>query len=431
MALKIAKVLWAALALSLLTTLAIACQAEEEKATPAARTPVAAQTPVTKEPVKVGFMYDATGATQLVGVAYKAGFEDGIKLINKKGGVEGHPIEVIFCEHGYEVPKGVECYERMKAEGVVIINTYGTPITQALVERCVADKIVCNHPGYGIAAAANGEKFPYNFPTAASYWSQGGAAVQFVLEQWQKAGKPGKPKIAYLYYDNPAGREPLDVLQAIAQREGLEIREFAVPAPGVEMSAQVTDIVQRFKADWVITHLFGRSPSVSIKAFKDAGFPLDRVISLVWGSADADVIAAGGWSVAEGYYGLQFTAIGTDHPVLNEIRQMYRAEGQSPPKVMEESNVYYMRGVAQAFLWAEAIRQALGLAGEPVTGEKMKRGMENIKGDIAGLVRLELSPRDHEGGGYLQVWQAKGGKWVLAKDWFRGYRDIVESLVYK
>jgi branched-chain amino acid transport system substrate-binding protein len=110
---------------------------------------------------------------------------------------------------------------------------------------------------------------------------------------------------------------------------------------------------------------------------------------------------------------------------------MYRAEGQSPPKVMEESNVYYMRGVAQAFMWAEAIRQALRLGGEPVTGEKMKRGMENIKGDISGLVRLELSPRDHEGGGYVQVWQAKGGKWVLAKDWFRGYRDIVESLVYE
>ncbi len=428
---KAFKLWWAALALPLLMALAVACEAEEE-ATPAPRTPGAAQTPVArKEPVRVGFMYDATGATQLIGPPYKAGFEDAIKLINQKGGVEGHPIEAIFCEHGYEVPKGVECYERLKAQGVVIINTYGTPITQAVVERCVADKIVCNHPGYGIAAAANGEKFPYNFPTAASYWSQAGAAVQFVLEQWQKEGKPGKPKIAYLYYDNPAGREPLDVLRAIAQREGLELREYAVPAPGVEMSAQVTDIVQRFKADWVITHLFGRSPSVSIKAFRDAGFPLNRVVSFVWGSADADVSAAGGWSVAEGYYGLQFTAIGTDHPILNEIRQMYRAEGKSPPKEMEEANVYYMRGVAQAFMWAEGIRQALRLAGEPVTGEKMKMGLENIKGDISGLVRLELSPRDHEGGGYVQVWQAKGGKWVLAKDWFRGYRDIVESFVYQ
>jgi hypothetical protein len=190
MALKIAKVLWAALALSLLTTLAIACQEEEEKATPAARTPVAAQTPVTKEPVKVGFMYDATGATQLIGPPYKAGFEDAIKLINKKGGVEGHPIEVIFCEHGYEVPKGVECYERMKAQGVVIINTYGTPITQALVERCVADKIVCNHPGYGIAAAANGEKFPYNFPTAASYWSQGGRRCSSCWSSGRRRASP-------------------------------------------------------------------------------------------------------------------------------------------------------------------------------------------------------------------------------------------------
>lgn len=421
---------WKLIAALALVAAGLALAACEEEAAPA---PTPGQTPgavqPTKEPVKVGFIFDATGPTQLIGVAYKAGFEDAINLINKKGGVDGHPIEALFCEHSYEVPKGVECYERLKAAGAVIINTYGTPITQAVLDRCHNDKIVCNFPGYGVAATANGEKFPYGFPTAASYWSQGGAAMKFVLDQWQKEGKTGKPKIAYLYYDNPAGREPIDVLNAIAQREGVTLQTFAVPAPGVEMSAQVTDIVQRFKADWVITHLFGRSPSVSIKAFREAGFPLNRVISLVWGSADTDVEAAGGWAIAEGYYGIQFTSIGSDLPVLNEIRQMYRAEGKSPPELMDKSNVYYVRGVAQAFMWAEAIRQALR-RGPTVTGETMKAGLESLRGDIAGLVNLELSARDHEGGGRVRVYQVKGGKWVPVTEWFQGYRDIVERFVY-
>jgi branched-chain amino acid transport system substrate-binding protein len=421
---RLSRLWWLVLFLAVPLVLA-ACR--EEAAPPPGQTPVAAP----KEAVKVGFMYDATGATQLIGVAYKAGFEDAINLVNKKGGIDGHPIQPIFCEHSYEVPKGVECYERMKAEGAVIINTYGTPITQAVIDRCHADKIVCNFPGYGAAAAANGERFPFGFPTAASYWSQAGASVKFILDRWQKEGRPGKPKIAFLYYDNPAGREPLDVLRAIAAREGFELRDYAVPAPGVEMSAQVTDIVQRYRADWVITHLFGRSPSVSIKAFKEAGFPLDRVISFVWGSADADVEAAGGWAVAEGYYGLQFTAIGTDLPVLREIRDMYRAEGKTPPDIMEKSNVYYVRGVAQALMWAEALRQALKNEGWPVTGEKMKRGLESLKGEVGGVVYLNLSARDHEGGGSLRVYQAKGGRWVLAQDWFQGYRDVVESFVYR
>ena len=51
------------------------------------------------------------------------------------------------------------------------------------------------------------------------------------------------------------------------------MRTFAVPAPGVEMGAQVLDITGRFKPDFVIAHLFGRAPSVSIKELKGKGYP--------------------------------------------------------------------------------------------------------------------------------------------------------------
>ena len=73
-------------------------------------------------------------------------------------------------------------------------------------------------------------------------------------------------KIAYVYYDNPAGHEPLPIIEDIQKIEKFELRTFAVPPPGVEMGAQVLDITSRYKPDFVIAHLFGRSPSVSIKA---------------------------------------------------------------------------------------------------------------------------------------------------------------------
>ena len=49
-----------------------------------------------------------------------------------------------------------------------------------------------------------------------------------------------------------------------------------MPPPGVEMGAQVLDITQRYQPDFVISHLFGRSPSVAIKELKRVGFPLSR-----------------------------------------------------------------------------------------------------------------------------------------------------------
>src|SRR5260370_1101250 len=94
-------------------------------------------------------------------------------------------------------------------------------------------------------------------------------------------GRLKDKKIAYIFYDNPAGREPIPVIEDLQKIEGFELRTFAVPPPGVEMGAQMLDITQRFRPDFVISHLFGSAPGLSIKAFKANGFPLSKVLVLV------------------------------------------------------------------------------------------------------------------------------------------------------
>ena len=375
--------------------------------------------------IVIGLQCDRTGATQTVGVNLCPGYHDYIKLVNSKGGVEGHKIKAIEIDHEYKVPQGMESYERHKKEGAVIIGIYGTPHTYALTQKLTEDRIPGTSPGFGSAAAADGQRYPYIFPIAATYWSQGAAAVKFAKDQL--GGNLKGKKIAYLFYDNPAGREPIGVLEDIAEREGFQLRTFAVPPPGVEMGAQVLDIAQRFRADWVITHLFGRSPSVSIKELKRAGFPLRKVVGLVWGAAEADIEAAGGWSVAEGYNAMQFAGVGTDYPVLNEIRALYKKEGQEPPKEMN-STVYYNRGVLVAAVHVEAIRNAVkDKKSGNITGEDAKKGFEKISNfTLGGLVPpLKITPTDHEGGGVVQIFQVKGGKFVKATEWFSAYNDVV------
>src|SRR2546427_5792725 len=88
-------------------------------------------------------------------------------------------------------------------------------------------------PGFGKAAAADGSRYPYIFPIAATYWSQATAAVKFVKDQLGGSLK-GK-KIGFLFYDNPAGREPIPILEDLSVKEGFQLKTFAVPPPGVEM----------------------------------------------------------------------------------------------------------------------------------------------------------------------------------------------------
>ncbi len=376
--------------------------------------------------VVFGMQCDRTGPTATVGTVLCPGYRDYIDMVNSKGGVEGYKIKVIEVDNEYKVPPAMEAHERFKKEGAVLEALYGTPQTAALNKKLEEDKILGTSPGFGTSAAADGKRYPYTFPIAASYWSQAGAAVAFVKE---KLGDLKGKKIAYLFYDNPAGKEPLPILEDLAKSEGFELRTFAVPAPGVEMGAQILDITGRYKPDFIITHLFGRSPSVSIKELKGKGFPLSKVIAFVWGSAEADIIAAGGMALAEGYNTIQFAGVGKDFPVIKDIEAMYKAQGKPAPKEMD-STVYYNRGVMVAALHVEAVRNAIKAKnGAAPTSEEVKKGMEQIKGfTLGGLVPpMTISATDHEGGGWVQIWTVKGGKLVKTKDWFQGFRPVIEK----
>ena len=407
--------------------LAAACGGGDEK--PAASSSSSGSTPAapTKETIKVGLLCDRSGPTQLIGVNLCPGFLDYVRLVNtRKGGVDGHPIEVVDIDHAYEVPKAVAAYEQMKQQGVVAILCYGTPIAVGLNESITRDKIPCLTPGFGIAQASDSSKYPFQFPVAASYYSQAAAAAEYAVKQTGKT----KPKIAYLYYDNPAGKEPLAVLEKLAGDGKFELQTFAVPAPGLDMAAQVTDITQRYEADFVIAHLFGRAPSVSIKAFKEAGYPLKQVISLVWGAAEADIEAAGGFAVADGYTTLQFAGVGEDFNVIKEIVDMYRAEGKEPPEALTQRSVYYNRGVFSAGAILEGVRNALK-AGGALSGDTVRAGLETISGfSLDGLApSITVTAADHEGGGFTRIYQVKDGKLSAITDWDNPDHALVSQLV--
>ncbi len=381
-------------------------------------------TVATADEILLGGMCDRTGPTKTVAVHLCTGVLDYFRLIDKQGGIKGHTIRYNEVEYAYKVDRGVEAYERLKREGAVAMLDLGTPLVYALTPRHLEDKIPGLTPGFGRADSTDGETFPYIFPMAATYWSQMGAAMQYVKTAGAKKGN----KIAYIYYDNPAGREPLGVFDRVCKLEGYTCRTFAVPPPGVEMASQVLDITRRMRADWVVSHLFGKAPAISMKEFKKSRYPLDHIISLVWGAGESDMVAAG-WKTAQGYLGLHFAGVGRDYPVIQEIMKLYKDAGKPVPETV--GSVYYNRGILMSALMVEGVRIAIEDFGLPITGEKVKNGWERIKDfSLGGLLPpVTVTANDHEGGGWVQVYQTKGEKLVAHTDWIRGYRDIVSDEV--
>ena len=112
---------------------------------------------------------------------------------------------------------------------------------------------------------------------------------------------------------------------------------------------------------------------------------------------------------------------------------MYKAQGKEPPKEMDDT-VIYNRGLFNAALHVEAIRNAIKAnGGQKPTGEDVKKGFEAIHDfTLGGLVPpLKVTAADHEGGGWVQIFQVKGGKFVKETEWFRGYPEVVAAAVKK
>src|SRR5258708_7451551 len=172
--------------------------------------------------VVIGGMCDRTGPTQVNGAGICPGIQDYFDLVNSKGGIEGYKIKYMEIDHEYKVPPAVEAYEREKGDGATSILVYGSPQVQALNKKLEEDKIPGTSPGFGIAASADGKRYPYLFPMAATYWSQGAAAVQFVTDKL--GGNLKGKKIAYVFYDNPAGREAIPILEDLQKTEGYALR---------------------------------------------------------------------------------------------------------------------------------------------------------------------------------------------------------------
>jgi branched-chain amino acid transport system substrate-binding protein len=385
--------------------------------------------PALADEIMIGGQCDRTGPTKFVGTIICPGITDYIALINAKGGIDGHTLNYMEVENAYKVDRGIEAYERIKRAGGVAMMDYGTPIVYALTPRHTEDKIPGISPGFGRADAADGERFPYIFPMAASYWSQGAAAMHFVKDRGAKKGS----KIAYIYYDNAAGQEPLPIFREICQLEGYKCREFAIPPPGVEMAASVLDITRRFRADYVVSHLFGKAPAISMKEFRKNGYDLNKIISLVWGAGENDMVAAGCQDKqTDGYLAMHFAGVGREFPVIQDIiKTVYQDQGKEVPEIV--GTVYYNRGVFNAAVMVEAVRNAVKSEGMPMTGEKVKLGFEQIKDFTLGgfLPPLHVTAQDHEGGGWVQVYETKGCDLVKHTDWFQGYRDIVLAEIEK
>ena len=135
--------------------------------------PMATPAPAQDKTIFMPLLVYRTGPYAPSGIPIANAGSDYLNLINERdGGINGFKVTFEECETQYDTKQGVECYERLKGKGTLIINPYSTGITYQLIPKAAVDKVVVHSMGYGMTASADGRWFPWVFNFPMTYWSR-------------------------------------------------------------------------------------------------------------------------------------------------------------------------------------------------------------------------------------------------------------------
>jgi branched-chain amino acid transport system substrate-binding protein len=396
--------------------------------------PLALAVPAQDKSMFIPLLVYRTGPYAPNGIPIANGAVDYFNLVNERdGGINGVKITFEECEDQYDTKQGVECYERLKAKGPVLVNPYSTGITYQLIPKAPVDKVVVHSMGYGMTASADGRWFPWVFNFPMTYWSQASAFIRYVGQQEGGMDKLKGKKIAHIYHNSPYGKEANPTLEELARRHGFELTLLAVDHPGQEQKATWLQI-RRLNPDWIYISGWGVMNQVAVKEAAATGVKMDRVVGNWWTGTETDVIPAG--DGAKGYKSMAFTAPGSNFKVHQEILKHVYDKGKGAYSDRSKiGEVLYNRMVVNAMFNVESIRTAMGKFGnKPLTGEQVRWGFENLnltdkrleELGMKGLMRpLRVTCENHEGNGLAIVQQWDGRKWTLVSDWIEPIREVV------
>ncbi|WP_407942272.1 ABC transporter substrate-binding protein [Microaerobacter geothermalis] len=360
--------------------------------------------------VKIGGIFDITGATADVGKPYAEGAKAYVEYINSKGGINGAKIQLIDIDYAYKPPQAVEAYKKLvQQDKVVAILGWGTGDTEALKESIAKDKIPYISGSYS-ENLTDIAKAPYNFLGAATYSDQARSALKWIKDNWKGSGNP---KVALIYNDTPFGKSPVEDAKAFAKDIGVDIvDEEVVDLKALDATSQLLNM-DKAKPDYAIIQETWGATATILKDAKKLGIKT-KFIGLNWAAGEGLITLAG--DAAEGFIGVIPHAFvhETDLPGMKAIEEYLSSKGQK----LADKNQKFVQGWVSAQIMLEGVRNA----GDKVTGETVRQGLEKLNNlDLGGLAApVTYTPDNHRGTNKIRLAEVKNGRFEIFTDYI-GY----------
>lgn len=358
-----------------------------------------AQQGVTDTEVRIGSNGDLSGVFAPFNVQAIKAAQQYFDEVNAAGGVHGRKIKFIVEDHGYQVPKAVQNYNKLVNSDKVfaMILNLGTPHVIAGFKMMEPAKVANISPLTAARQMLEGDT-TYKYTGLSSYYDQMKSGIEFLAKQ------TGAKEICAMYFPSDFGLEVYEGTKEKTEELGLKFAAETTHKPDDQDFVGSLTKLREAGCDIVATAVGVRQTIVILGTAKKLGWNdvafigssagFNTAVAKVPGGVTEGYYAAAGWSDLE-------HRLGTD-PELKKWADSFKATTGEDP------------GTAAQLGRSAAVVLVKGLeaAGKDLTPESFQKGMETLEFDDHILdAHIKYGPNDHQGGDIIVVSKIEGGVW--------------------
>ncbi|WP_209426214.1 ABC transporter substrate-binding protein [Pararhodobacter sp. SW119] len=364
-------------------------------------TGAAAQTRgVTDSEIRIGGAHDLSGVFAAVSTPAVNGANLYIDAVNANGGVHGRQIRYIVEDHGYQLPRATQAFNKLieRDQVFAMLLNLGTPHNLAhypLMER----REVPNINPLTAARAILPEPPGMNFTAFSSYYDQMQAGIEYLHNE------SGATNVCAMYLPTDFGEEIAQGSRDAAERLGLEFVAETTHRPDEQ---DFVGALTRLRSEGcqIVTQALGvRAGITVVGTAKRLGW--DDVMFLTSSAGFLEAVAQVPGGVTDGLYaaaGWVDLVSRAGDPEVDEFMAAYEEQFGHP------AGGFAMLG----YTAARQLVMALEAAGPDLTLEAFMDGMHSIDymDDLLD-VQISYSEDDHQGGNDITISVVEEGVWKL------------------
>lgn len=340
-----------------------------------------AEEPGTKAPLKIGMSTPSTGVAAEKGAPMGHANVDCIKYVNEElGGVDGHEVEALWLDNGYDASKAVTIVNRFVDEDCLLFTVASSGMMTAMMGIANENEL----SGFAAFSSPNLTQPPQHiYGQTPDYGDDWAAFAKYYLDNIWKG--TGKPKMALHLLDNSTGAGARMAAEAGAEDMGIELRDewiFEHPATTSSETTSLTTLPDDI--DILYISSTPAPTAIVIKSAVELGMYPGMTIACGHAGFTSALVELAGADIVEGVYGV-YPTVGWDDDVpamakMTEYCQKYHPD--------DYGNMDYIISWAQSLITAEILRLAVENAGaDNLTPQVVEaQGLKKLKNfDVGGL----------------------------------------------